>query len=333
MASKLVHHVARSAGVEHQLAVAEEVVGGRQARADAVVVHAGDPAAVDALVLVVAQAGADRQLVGHPPGVVGVGRLGLEVGALRVLEHRAPDDVAAEGHDHGQRIAGGVVVLLHEGRPDVAGRRLPVVRDHDVLEHVDAEHQVMGAGGREEPRALAVVVLVVALLVGAGAAEDVLVEGGAVEQVPHRGPAEALVLASRVLEGEVALGVQGLDEEVVRQHAVVGRRQAGDRQLPRGVDGMRVRGCDGEAVEVVEGAVEVGAHHAVARVEGEGQLALVAVLGLGLGEGHARFRLPGSLELGGGIGLEGAAGGKEPQAVAQDVAAEGRLVGEVVRVL
>ena len=160
-----------------------------------------------------------------------------------------------------------------------------------------------------------------------------LVPAHALEQVPHRGAAEALVLAARVLEGEVALGVQGLDEEVVGQHAVVAGRKPRDRQLPRRVDGVLIGGGEEEAVDVVEGTIEVARHHAVAGPEGGGQLALVAVLGLAAGEGHAGLGLARGHQLGRVLGFEGAAGEEEPQAVAQDVAAEGRLVGEVVLVL
>ena len=192
----------------------------------------------------------------------------------------------------------------------------------------------MRAAAGEEPRCLGPDVLVRAGLGHANAAEPWRVDEGVVEVVVDRCAAtDGGIHTTPADELELALGVQGFDEEVVGHDAGVVHVPGRVRQLaPRGERApIGRRSPRVIVVGFLEIAVDVAEGHAVVGGDGAGNLGLETGLGLGSRE---RLAVPRRDEDLAGIGaFLIAAGGEEPQFVAHDVTAEGGLVDVVVRVL
>ncbi len=293
-------HVLGVAEDDLRIPVALGVPGGGQARAPFRVLHHLGAGGVAAVVLVVAQADVERDLVVQAPNVVEEGRLRLEVGALAHLEDRPVLHVRAARDD--DRVVRGARPGAEDddlvGVEEVPGARLPVVRLAQVVEEVHAEAQVVRSGllGREEQRDLGEGVGVAAGLRAAGAdgAEDRRVVDDPVEAVPHRRPALRVGVArARVQPRHVAARILPLDEERVREHAAVVERVSVLRDLPR-VRAIQVIGGDRVHVVLLVGVhVKVRADDPVVRGERERQLALVAILDLDKVErnAHRRVRL------------------------------------------
>src|SRR6266568_3060346 len=187
-----------------------------------------ESAAVFAVVLVVANSDIETQVLVEVDLVIHEDRVGHEVRALRVLEDRRPanESAVARRLEDGENVVPADVGASAEDA-EVAPR-LVVVGEAKILEVLIAEPNVMASGGssRQEIGALRVEGLVVAPFgsqvgkrravvarVAPGSVED----EGALNQVVER--------AAASLERELLLGVLGLDEDLVRQDAVVGGRK------------------------------------------------------------------------------------------------------------
>ncbi len=278
-------------------------------------------------------------MVVEAPPVVDVQRVRPEIRPLRLNQNRPDAHVgSAVAVGNWDRLVqcrvedevAGIVLQVLRRVPHPAGARLVVVGLPQVVEAVVPEHDVVGAQSirGHEQGTLDQVVLVVALLSAAHAAEDGGVGPVGVRVVADHGASfDVGEVAAGSHEGHRLLGVLRFSEEVVRENAgVVDRKEVG-RELALSVQAREVEDRPEHVVGLGPVDLQVRAYKAVVGVDREGELALEPFLIVGLGE-----RDVGGVGLPRGRGLATAAAQEVPQAVLEDPAAERRLVDAVDRV-